>query len=182
MLAGAGLWIAVAPPDVLISADGGFAAVAADSDGGWAVTSRRGHGFLRSVWSRRWGVTDDVTLTAWDRTDDTAPSADSGGGATRSLACDDLGCTLRRDGMLLSLVTSHEAALEDCGTVDVLIALVRIRTDCGQPAVVVHRPDLQRAGAHAFWLGQRGDIDGARVETVLGRRGERPWVVRVHPR
>lgn len=182
MLAGAGLWIAVAPPDVLISADGGFAAVAADSDGGWAVTSRRGHGFLRSVWSRRWGVTDDVTLAAWDRTDDHAPSADSGGGAARSLACDDLGCTLRRDGMLLSLVTSHEAALEDCGTVDVLIALVRIRTNCGGPAVVVHRPDLQRGGAHAFWLGQSGDIDGARVETVLGRRGERPWVVRVHPR
>lgn len=185
IFAGAVFWGAVTPPDVLVSADGGFAAVAADSDGGWAVSTRRGHGFLRSVWSRRWGVTDDVTLTAWDRSDDKGIGTGTGRSrdvAVRSLACDDLGCTLRRDGLTLSLVTSHEAALEDCGTVDVLIALVRIRTSCRRPAVVVHRPDLRHAGAHAFWLGRTGGVNGVRVETVLGRRGHRPWVVQVDGR
>lgn len=177
ILAGATLWASVSPPDVLVSADGRFSAVAAGGNGEWAVSSTRGNRFLRSVWSRRWGVEDDISLTAWDRGRE---AAGEGADQAAALACDDLGCTLRRNGLLLSLVTSHEAALEDCAAADVLIAVVRIRTTCGAPAIVVHRPDLQRNGAHAFWLTVGVFDAGPRIETVRGRRGERPWVL--HPR
>lgn len=169
MLAGVALWAGVTPPDVLISADGRLSAVAAGTDGEWVVSTTRGNSFSRSVWARRWGVEDGVTLTAWDRTQEVGP-----GGQGEVLACDDLGCTLRRDGLLLSLATSHEAALEDCAAADVLIALVRVRTACEGPRMVIHRPDLRRGGAHAFWLS-----DGTpRLATVSGRRGDRPWVLR----
>ncbi len=163
ILAGLVSWLAVSPPDVLISADGRLGAIAADDVGGWAVTTRRGNGFSRSVWARRWGVTDAVTLTALDL---------RRGGEEGRLTCDDLGCVLRRDGRMLSLVTSHEAALEDCLTADVVIALVKVRTPCGTPSVVIHRPDLMTAGAHAVWLGP-GEV---RVESVGRLRGDRPWI------
>lgn len=161
--AGGLLWLTVAPPDVLISADGQLSAVTADGGhGAWVVSTARGNTFSRSVWARRWGVEDTVTLTAWDG---------EGRDGAEALACDDLGCTLRRNGLLLSLVTGHEAAVEDCATADVLIAVVRIRTDCPVPRIVVHSPDLRRDGAHAFWL----ERDGPRMESVRSRRGERPW-------
>ena len=160
--AGGFLWIAVTPPDVLISADGQLSAMATD-EGGWVVSSTRGNRFSRSVWARRWGVDDAVSVIAWDA---------AAGARSARMACDDLGCTLRRNGLLLSMVTSHEAALEDCAVADVLIALVRIRTGCSHPAHVVHGPDLLRDGAYAVWLSDRG----AKIETVAGRRGDRPWV------
>lgn len=161
--AGGALWLTVAPPDVLISADGELTAVSRSGEGQWVVSDTRGNRFARSVWARRWGVEDAVTLIAWD--DGTAAAAGA-------LACDDLGCTLRRNGLLLSLVTGHEAALEDCAAADVLIAVVRIRTDCAGPSILVHSPDLRRDGAHAFWL----ERAGPRMDSVRSRRGDRPWV------
>lgn len=161
MAAGGLLWAFVTPPDLLISADGDLSAVA--TGGEWVVSSDRGNQFTRSVWARRWGVADTVTVTAWDGEPGT-PDA--------SLACDDLGCTLRRNGLLLALSASHEAALEDCATADVLIAVVRIRTPCVHPRVMVHSPDLRRDGAHAVWL----SAGGPQMKTVRGNRGDRPWV------
>ena len=165
MAAGGLLWLTVAPPDVLISADGQLSAVAAagGGEGAWVVSTTRGNRFTRSVWARRWGVEDAVTVTAWDGQAE---------GPSGALACDDLGCTLRRNGLLLSLAASHEAALEDCAAADVLVAVVRVRTPCSRPRLLVHSPDLRRDGAHAFWLGR----DGPRMESVRGRRGIRPWV------
>lgn len=163
VVAGLGAWLAVSPPDVLVSADGRLSAVAAETGGAWALSRARGNRFTRSVWERRWGVAGSVTLTAYDR----------GAGATPSdLACDALGCTLRRRGRLLSLVSGHEAALEDCRSADIVIAVVRLRAPCHGPAIVIHRPDLWRDGAHAIWL----SADRLVVETVSLRRGRRPWV------
>ncbi|WPZ32858.1 ComEC/Rec2 family competence protein [Thalassobaculum sp. OXR-137] len=163
LAAGGLVWASVTPPDVLISADGQLSAVAMGDGGAWVVSTARGNQFSRSVWARRWGVEETVTVTAWDRDQEAEGAA---------LACDDLGCTLRRRGQLLSLVASQEAAVEDCAAADVLVAVVRIRTACDGPRIVVHAPDLRRDGAHAVWLGP----NGPRVESVRARRGERPWV------
>ena len=43
--------------------------------------------------------------------------------------------------------------------------------------LITDRFDLWRKGGHALWL-EKG---GARVETVNGNRGRRPWVVRPKP-
>ncbi len=43
--------------------------------------------------------------------------------------------------------------------------------------IITDRFDLWREGGHALWL-EKG---GARVETVNGGRGNRPWVVRPRP-
>ncbi|MDF1793375.1 MAG: ComEC/Rec2 family competence protein [Thalassobaculaceae bacterium] len=45
ILAGAGCWMGVRPPDVLVSADGRLSAVATDAVGQWAVSSMRGNRF-----------------------------------------------------------------------------------------------------------------------------------------
>jgi competence protein ComEC len=162
---GAAVWLASAPPDVLISADARLAAIDAGERAGWVVSTTRGHRFTRSVWARRWDVSAPIAITAFDGT---------GLGAESGLACDDLGCTLRRRGRRLALIASHEAALEDCAEADVVIALVKLRTPCLPRDLLVHRPDIRRSGAHAVWL----RADGARVETVADRRGDRPWVSR----
>lgn len=162
MAAGALLWLTVAPPDVLISSDGRLSAVAVDRDHNWVISDARSNRFTRSTWERRWGVADPVTLTAFDK---------NGTSAAAPLACDDLGCTLWREGRLLSLVTSHEAALEDCGVSDILIATVRLRLACRGTGTVIDRRGLTANGTHAVWLSPAG----VRVETVRGSRGERPW-------
>ena len=66
---------------------------------------------------------------------------------------------------------------EDCARADLVVSAVPAWDLCEAPETVVDRFDLWRGGSHAIWL----DEDGARVESVAGTRGERPWVARRAP-
>jgi len=74
-------------------------------------------------------------------------------------------------------VRRPDASLEDCAMADVIVSVVPVRRRCPSAHTVIDRFDLWREGGHALWL-EKG---GARVETVNGDRGRRPWVVRPRP-
>ncbi len=58
------------------------------------------------------------------------------------------------------------------------VSVVPVRRRCPSPHTNIDRFDPWRKGVHALWL----EGGGARVETVNGNRGNRPWVVRPKPR
>jgi competence protein ComEC len=71
-----------------------------------------------------------------------------------------------------------------CRSVDIIISAEPFNKRCKSqpdkdPPVVIDRIDLWRAGAHAIYL--NGDKPPT-VESALGYRGERPWVIRPVPR
>jgi competence protein ComEC len=74
----------------------------------------------------------------------------------------------------VALVRTESALAEDCWRADVVISAVPVRIRCPAPGGVVDRFDVWRDGAHAVWLAS----DRIRIESVAGRRGDRPWVLK----
>jgi competence protein ComEC len=152
---------AVDPPDVLVDGRGKLLAVKTD-DGRLTMSSLRAAPFSRGVWLRRIGQ-DEKTLP-WPRY---GPSPDG------RLNCDLLGCIYHSNGAVVALISRPEALLEDCQIADVIVSTVPVGGGCPAPHTIVDRFDLWRNGTHALWL-----KDGrARVESVNGTRGARPWVL-----
>jgi len=154
------LW--VSPPDLLVSGDGRLIGVA-DGTGGLLLSSRRAGIWAARSWLERLG---ERTAAPWPR-----PGEGVAGGLVR---CDLSACLYRRAGLLFALVKRAEALEEDCRHADIVIARVPVRRGCGA-RLVIDRFDLAAEGAHALWIGDPADI---RVDTVVGRRGRRPWVAR----
>ena len=152
----------VQPPDILIDEDGRLVAVK-DRAGTLVVSTRASARFDREVWLRRAGQTAEPAV--WPRW---------GRGADGLLTCDPLGCLYRRDGQVVALTRRPDALAEDCGTADVVISTTFVNGGCPSARLVIDRRDLAREGTHALWLSP----DGVRVDTVDGRRGDRPWVIR----
>jgi len=161
MLAGALTVAADPPPDVLASGDGRLFAVRTP-EGEMLLSSGRARRYDADVWARRIG--EDGAET-WPRT---------GTAAGGRLTCDPLGCLYRARGQTVALVQNGRALADDCAAATVVISREPIRTAvCDKTPLVVDRFDLWRNGGHAIWLSERG----ARVETVAGHRGRRPWTV-----
>jgi competence protein ComEC len=120
----------------------------------------RGGRLTGDTWMRRQG--DDETAE-WPR---------SGTSADGSLVCDQAGCILRREGMLISLVERVDGLAEDCRNADLVISLVFARRICrDSKAQVIDALDLRRDGAYALWL----TPSGLTRRSVRDDRGERPW-------
>jgi len=157
----------VTPPDILIDSKGQLQAVRTGGKDGTAVafsTLRRAR-FDRDIWLRRLGR--EEAGAKWPVTG-LGPKTNVG----RQLTCDLEGCLFRAAGQVVALAYGEGALAEDCWAADIVIATVPVRRNC--PAqTLVDRFDLWRHGAHAIWL----DEKGARIETVNGVRGDRPWVV-----
>jgi competence protein ComEC len=153
------------PPDILIDGEGKLTAVRLAS-GQYAVTSLRRSAFTREVWMRRIG--HDGAPLAWPSKE---PSADG------TLRCDGLGCFYRTAHGVAALVNHPGALLEDCGSADLIVSTVPIRGPCPGPERTIDRFDLWRDGAHSIRFTPSGIV----VETVNGRRGARPWVLRPKP-
>ncbi|MFQ5766291.1 MAG: ComEC/Rec2 family competence protein, partial [Rhodospirillales bacterium] len=156
----------VRPPDILVNGEGRLLAVRT-ATGEIAVSTLRRARFEREMWLRRYGA--EAPAFGWPKS---GPSLDG------RLACDVEGCLYRAGGRVVALAYLEGALLEDCWAADVVVAVVPVRRRCPAGAGVVDRFDLWREGAHAIWL----EDGGVRIETVNGRRGERPWVVRPRPR
>jgi competence protein ComEC len=145
------------PPDLLVTGDGRLMGYR-DGDTLY-VSSAQTDPFARDIWMHRSGTADWVTF-------------DDG---VDAMACDGIGCLLRRDGRIIAFVTDERSLEEDCRAADIVIAAVSVQRNCAQPSVVIDRFDLWRDGAHAVWLGTEagGPIE---VRSVNDSRGRRPWV------
>ncbi|MGE5518015.1 MAG: ComEC/Rec2 family competence protein [Bacteroidota bacterium] len=151
------------PPDVLV--DGrGYAMGVRTAEG--ALLVNRGGRIIRETWSRRAGP---EARERWPK---------QGRSRDGRLACDSDGCLYRVDGAVVALVREDGGIDAACAGAGVVVSAVPIRQACKASAVVVDRFDLWRRGAHALWL----TPTGARVETVAGWQGDRPWAHKPHRR
>lgn len=151
------------PPDLLVDSRG-YAMGVRNGDGTLLVN--RGGRILRETWSRRAGP---EARERWPK---------QGRSRDGRLACDALGCVYRVDAVQVALVREDGGVDSACAGANVVVSAVPIRHACRGPAVVVDRFDLWRRGAHALWL----TPGGARIETVAGWQGDRPWAHKPHRR
>ena len=149
-------------PDILVDGDAKVMATRGDDGRLWISTRKRGR-FVSDVWLRRDGQAEAPT---WPR--------DGMGSAAAGLRCDTLGCIQQRRNRTFAFVRDPRALEEDCRRADLIVSAVPAWDLCEGPETVVDRFDLWRHGGHAIWL----DEGGARVESVVRMRGERPWVAR----
>ncbi len=164
--AGLATMVSATPPDILVDGGGDLIAVR-EASGELSFSSLRAARFARQAWLQRSG--DGGTGSRWPR---------YGTSADGRLSCDSLGCIYRAGGHVVAIARRPEALEEDCRTADVVVATVPVRTACPSARRVIDRFDLWREGTHAVWLNE-GRV---RVESVNGRRGDRPWVDRRRPR
>lgn len=155
-------FVFAAPPDVLIDGEGDLVATRTET-GALAVSSLRANRFGRHVWQQRYSQDDEMI-----------PWPEQGYSSDGRMTCDSLGCIYRADGHTVAIAQKPEALAEDCTHADLVISVVPIRIRCTSPTVTIDRFDLWRDGAHAIWLSE----ERIRVESVNGRRGDRPWVAR----
>ena len=152
-------------PDILVDGDARVMATRGEDGQLWISTRQRGR-FVSDMWLRRDGRAETPT---WPRDGKATPAA--------GIRCDTLGCIQRRGDRTIAFVRDPRAFEEDCRRADPVISAVPAWDLCEGPETVVDRFDLWRSGSHAIWL----DEGGARVESVAGVRGERPWVARRAP-
>ncbi len=164
VIGAAGL-LAARPPDLLIDADAKLIAVRM-ADGGLALSSATRAPMVRETWLRFNGESAGAArpaLLPWFSVSDDG-----------SLRCDGAGCVLTRAGLQVALALDEEALLEDCQRADIIVSAVPVRSGCPRPRLIIDRFAVWRHGGHALWIGGADP----RIETVNGRRGERPWVPR----
>ncbi|MBT6116529.1 MAG: DUF4131 domain-containing protein [Rhodospirillaceae bacterium] len=148
-------------PDILVSGDARLVGIVTDGGGRALSTTRRAR-FEAEQWLRR------------DAAEEPAPWPEVGTGRVDGLACDALGCVYRGPARTAALVLDGRALAEDCASADLVLALMPVPRGRCRGAKVVDRFDLWRDGTHAVWLSE----NGIRIESVLSRQGDRPWVTK----
>jgi competence protein ComEC len=98
----------------------------------------------------------------------------------RAFQCDGAGCTATTQGLRIAVARHPSAIAEDCMRSEIVVTMPRPPPDCTAPLVVIDRRALRREGTHAIYLAPVDDGVAriARVETVAGLRGDRPWAAR----
>jgi competence protein ComEC len=143
-------WLA-GPPDLLIDENAEVFAVKG-TDGRLVFSPGRSESFTRDVWREGWGTSRDT----WAKAD--------------NITCGRAGCIYANQDRSAALALTEEAVIEDCGRVDVMIAIMPVWKLCGD-GVRIDRFDVWRNGAHAIWLNR----DGIAVQTVARSTGRRVW-------
>jgi competence protein ComEC len=153
-------------PDVIVDGSGRLFAVAGE-DGRLQVSSKSAARFEREIWLRRAGY-DIGEEEFWSRSMNETDQSDEP-------RCDEMGCIWQARGETVAFVSESAALIDDCRNATVVVSAVLVpRRRCPSAHVLIDRFDLWRNGTHAIWLG----ANGARIESVNGVRGMRPWVVR----
>lgn len=151
-------------PDILAGRGGDLVAVRG-ADGRLAATGTRSGSFELSRWLEHDG--------------DSRPARDVL--RARAMRCDGTGCTAPAKGLRVAVARHASAIAEDCLKADIVITEPRAPPGCTQPLAVIDRWTLRRDGTHAIYLEKdaaSGETRIARVETVAGHRGRRPWTER----
>ncbi|KAA1053476.1 DNA internalization-related competence protein ComEC/Rec2 [Azospirillum argentinense] len=163
-LAGGLLAPAVAPrPDILVSEDGKLMAVRGAE--GILSLSTASDGRVANTWRRRDGMEKPEEKAGQDVWPLAGVSLDG------RLRCDALGCLYRAQGKTVALLRQPDALPQDCAVADAVVTATPSR-GCRAP-LVIDRWQLRREGAHTLTLSDKG----IRVESVRGRRGDRPWTM-----
>ncbi|MEG3617485.1 ComEC/Rec2 family competence protein [Magnetovibrio sp. PR-2] len=149
-------------PDVLIHQDGKLAAVV-DHNGEYVFSTLRSAKFERAIWQRRAGAGD--TGNRWQEMAFTQTG----------VSCDAQGCLYRLGGGVVAFAKTEDAQLEDCALADVVVVDTPLNL-CQGMNHLISQDDLAEKGTHAIWFNAAGNV--ARIETVNGARGDRPWVIR----
>lgn len=157
-IAAAILVLASRPPSLVVDAGLGMAAIRHD-DGAVTLIEWDRDRLIRQTWLRHLGV-----ATA-------EPPPAPGSGTKHGIACDPFGCVVELHGRRIALARAAEAALEDCGRVDLVIARIGPER-CARGGALIGPRALAASGG----LAVRGGKGGLVVETVAARRGRWPWV------
>jgi len=155
-------------PDILIDGKGRLFALF-PKDGRIILSSRNSARFSRDIWLRRAGATKaDSQLIRGRRLSKGRQPA-----SVTNPMCDRLGCIWRIKGQTVALITDAQAVAEDCRRADIVVSMEPVPWKCPSAHTVVDWFDLWRHGSHAIWL----TTSGAKVQSVNGARGNRPWVL-----
>jgi competence protein ComEC len=146
------------PPDLVVDAGLGMAALRHAGDGSVTVIEWRRDRLVRENWLRQLGVAE------------ASPAPRSGLGLQRGIACDLDGCTFDVAGKRVALARHAEAGREDCARAALVVARVGPER-CPGPAEIIG----PRALLHSGGLALRRVGVGLRVETVAQARGSWPW-------
>src|SRR5579883_241271 len=151
-------WL-VAPPDLLMAADGKLIGVRAP--GGTVLTDHAASAsrFVRDEWTRYWAAGPAEPLPR------------SGTAAAGAIACAPDACWLRLHPHAPTALLLRRAAPAGCAEAGVILSLEAARGLCTGP-VLIDRITARRDGAVAVWL----KPEGVRVRTDRTDRGDRPWV------
>ena len=144
------------PPDILVDAGFGMAAVRGE-DGAVMVLQWRRDRLIREAWLRNLGVADAV------------PPPAPGAGAERGVACDEEGCVVVLGSQRVALAYRMAAIVGDCGRVDLMVARLA-GAPCRGSRLVGPR-QLRASGGLAIRL----DGEALAIETVADQRGDWPW-------
>ncbi len=154
------LVLASRPPDILVDRTLGMAAIR-DADGTTTMIEWRRDGLVRDSWLRN--LATAVPL----------PAPKPGVGPERGIACDHAGCIVELGPLHISLAHEVEAAVEDCGRVDLVIARAGPEI-CRRGGRMLGPWALRNSGGLAITR----DGDDLIVGTVAAERGDWPWTRR----
>jgi competence protein ComEC len=151
------LVLASRPPDLLVDRALGMAAVRHPTDATTLIEWRRDR-LVRETWLRHLGTAEPL------------PAPKPGRGAVRGIGCDHAGCIVELGQLRVSLARDAEAAVEDCGRVDLVIARAGPES-CRDGGAMVGPWKLRGSGGLAI------SQDGGRllVRSVAAHRGDWPW-------
>lgn len=156
VVAAAALVVVARPPDLLIDPTLGMAAVRG-GDGEVMLVEWRRDRLVRDSWLRHLGVASAAK----------APAA--GAGQHRGVACDAVGCVADLGGARVSLANRVEAAVEDCGRVELTIARVGPES-CRSGKLIGPRSLRTSGGLAVIRHGEQLEI-----RSVAASRGDWPW-------
>jgi competence protein ComEC len=144
------------PPDILIDRGLDMAAVRG-ADGQVMLLAWSRDRLIRDSWLRSLGVAAPVA------------AAEPGKGSLRGVTCDEVGCVVEVGGLHVGLAHDVEAAVEDCGRVDLVVARAGPEFCSGGRVV---KPRALRASGGIAITRRDGRLE---VRTVKASRGDWPW-------
>jgi len=161
-------------PDVLIDREARIAALYVEG-GGLSFTPQTGQRFVRAAWLRRAGEPEETATPAHRAASRAANKPGANPATAGDWQCDGEGCMLHRRGRTVAVVWTLGALADECRTADVVINLGQRNAVCRGPVAVIGPAALAGLGAHALSIGPKGEIF---IESDVGDRGQRPWVLR----
>jgi competence protein ComEC len=147
-------------PHVLVAENAGIFAVRDGTGKLWFSSGRR-EKFVRNEWLQLQGGDEDYGI--WP---------ENGTAGDGFLSCDGGACEYKMNGQIITFIRQPEALPGACNKSGIIFSALAFKGEtCRYKAVLRDKWDIWRQGAHAVYA----EPDGLRIQTVLNKRGVRPW-------